>query len=141
MSVTINRGKALDSLNLTPLIDVVFLLLVFFLVASRFAQADRELPVKLPSATSALPMTMEPNEIVVNISQEGNLVVNGEQMTISQLETIIVDAMTQNPLTQSVIIRGDRRVDFQSVVNVLDLCNRLGVPSYKLTTDGDTASS
>ena len=79
MAINIRKGKALEALNLTPLIDVVFLLLIFFLVATRFAQEDRELPVKLPSASNALPMTMEPNEIVINVDAAGGYVVRGNR--------------------------------------------------------------
>ena len=58
MPVAIKKGKALDLFNLTPMIDMVFLLLIFFLVSSEFAKDDaKEMPVDLPSASSALPMT------------------------------------------------------------------------------------
>ncbi|MEZ6091859.1 MAG: biopolymer transporter ExbD [Pirellulaceae bacterium] len=55
-----SKSQATSTLSLTPLIDVVFLLLIFFLVASRFAQEDRRMPIELPSATSATPMTEQP---------------------------------------------------------------------------------
>jgi biopolymer transport protein ExbD len=138
MPIQIQKSRALASLNLTPLIDVVFLLLVFFLVASRFAQEDRELPVQLPSASSAMPMTVEPQEIIVNIDSQGGFFVDGKSLNASALENLLVESLIQNPMSQTVIIRGDGRVDFQSVVTVLDLCNRLGVPSYKITTSNDT---
>ena len=51
MAVRIRKSSVLQSLSLTPLIDVVFLLLVFFLVATRFAEEDRQLDVKLPTAS------------------------------------------------------------------------------------------
>ena len=60
MSVRIQKGKALEALNLTPLIDVVFLLLIFFLVATQFSQDDQQLPIQLPSAKNAVPMTVAP---------------------------------------------------------------------------------
>ena len=53
MAVKIKQGRALAALSMTPLIDVVFLLLIFFLVATRFEQEDRELDVVLPSASEA----------------------------------------------------------------------------------------
>ena len=62
---------------MTPLIDVVFLLLIFFLVASRLSQEDRELDVPLPTAANAMPMTSEAQELVVNIDDQGGIVVNG----------------------------------------------------------------
>ena len=53
MAVKIDKGSALDSLSLTPLIDIVFLLLIFFLVATKFAEEERELAVMLPEASEA----------------------------------------------------------------------------------------
>ncbi len=134
MAIQIQKGRALDALNLTPLIDVVFLLLIFFLVATRFAQEDRELPVQLPAASSAMPMTMEPQELVVNIDQNGVYFVNGSTMDAVGLEKMMSQAVTDNPLNQSVIIRGDRRVALQYVVTVMDLCNKLGIANYKVST-------
>ncbi len=134
MAIQIQKGRALDALNLTPLIDVVFLLLIFFLVATRFAQEDRELPVQLPAASSAMPMTMEPQELVVNIDQNGVYFVNGSTMDAVGLEKMMSQAVTDNPLNQSVIIRGDRRVALQHVVTVMDLCNKLGIANYKVST-------
>lgn len=135
MAIQIKKGKSLDSLNLTPLIDVVFLLLIFFLIATRFAQDDRELPVQLPSAAGAVPMTMEPLELVINIDQSGQYMVQGERTTLERLESILKKAVADNPINQIVIIRGDRNVAFQAVVSVMDLCTRLKVPAYKISTE------
>jgi biopolymer transport protein ExbD len=135
MAIQIKKGIALSALNLTPLIDVVFLLLIFFLVATRFAQDDRELPVQLPSASSALPMTVEPTELVIHINAAGQYLVQGQPTDLSQLESILRKAVSDNPVHQVVVIRADRQVAFQSVVSVMDLCTKLKVPSYKVATD------
>ena len=60
MAVKIRKSMLLQSLSLTPLIDVVFLLLIFFLVATRFAEEERSLEVKLPTASESKPMTFKP---------------------------------------------------------------------------------
>jgi biopolymer transport protein ExbD len=140
MPIKIKKGKALDSLNLTPLIDVVFLLLIFFLVATRFAQDDRELPVQLPSAASAMPMTVEPTELVVNVDAAGQYMILGERMTLEKVESALKRAVTDNPINQMVIIRGDRNVAFPAVVSVMDLCTKLKVPSYKISTESKVGS-
>jgi biopolymer transport protein ExbD len=140
MPIQLKKGKALDSLSLTPLIDVVFLLLIFFLVATRFAQDDRELPVQLPSASSAVPMTMEPSELVVNVDASGQYMVRGERMLLDRVEAILRQAVVDNPINQMVIIRGDRTVAFQAVVAIMDLCTELNVPSYKISTEPQEGS-
>ena len=131
MSFKIQKGKALDSLNLTPLIDVVFLLLIFFLVATQFSQDDQQLPIKLPSAQSAVPMTIEPEELVVR----------GQGVDLATLEGILRQALADNPVQQTVVLRGDKRVEFQTIVSLVDLCNRLKIPSYRFTTASEASAS
>ncbi len=134
MPVELNKGRSLDLLNMTPFIDVVFILLIFFLVAAKFANEDRELPVQLPSAQSAIPMTMEPEVLVVGVNQAGGYVIEGRVLDIESLESRIRKGVSDNPVNQTVVIRGDRRVPFQHVVAVMDICRKANVPSYKVTT-------
>jgi biopolymer transport protein ExbD len=138
MAVKIKRGRALTTLSLTPLIDVVFLLLIFFLVATRFAQEDRELDVVLPVASEAKPMTVQPREVFVNIDHEGNYFVDGKTLTGDEVEAVLRQAATDNPVNQSVIIRADRRVPLDFAVFVMNLCNKVGIYEYRLTTDGNS---
>ncbi|XZE18686.1 ExbD/TolR family protein [Pirellulaceae bacterium SH449] len=138
MTITIRKSKALESLNLTPLIDIVFLLLIFFLVATRFAQEDRELPVQLPSAANALPMTLEPNELIVNVDEAGTYIVQGTAMDLAGVERVVRQAVADNPIQQVVVIRGDKNVRLQAAVTLMDLCAKLKVPSYKISTEPDT---
>lgn len=137
MAVKINKGNALSSLSLTPLIDVVFLLLVFFLVTTRFAQEDYELAVVLPAASDAQPLIVEPKELFVNIDQQGEYVVDGRAMTQEEIEGVLRQAVVNNPVNQSVVIRADKRVQFDHVVAIMNLCNRVGVRDYSVTTMRD----
>jgi biopolymer transport protein ExbD len=137
MAVQINKGRALGALSLTPLIDVVFLLLIFFLVATRFAQEDRELDVVLPSASAAVPLTVQPKELFINIDKDGGFFVDGRTMSCDELRDAIERAVADNPVNQSVIIRADKRVAFDFVVVVMDLCNQVGVHDYSVTTAGN----
>ena len=132
MAVRISQGRVLAALSMTPLIDVVFLLLIFFLVASRLSQEDRELDVPLPTAANAMPMTSEAQELVVNIDDQGGIVVNGELLTLSGLERYLSQALANNPLGQAVIIRADRRVPLQMPVDVMDMCLKCGA-TYSLS--------
>lgn len=126
MSVNFKRGQVLAALSMTPLIDVVFLLLIFFLVASRLSQEDRELDIPLPSAANAMPMTTEPQEIIVNIDEQGELFVNGKYVATEQFEDLLRRSIANNPLGQSVIIRAHRSVPTQTSVSVMDTCLKYG---------------
>ncbi|MDG2222144.1 MAG: biopolymer transporter ExbD [Rubripirellula sp.] len=130
----IKHSTVASTLSLTPLIDVVFLLLIFFLVTSEFEDEERRLNIVLPTATSAVPMTSQPKEVVVDIDQKGDLYLNGQQSNLQELEKWLSVAVANNPTSQSVVIRADRSTAFQPVVSVMDVCNRTGIRDYTVTT-------
>lgn len=134
MSVSIRRSSVAGTLSLTPLIDVVFLLLIFFLVTSKFDEEERRLPIDLPVATSATPMVQKPREVTIDVDREGNLFANGNPMSAEELETTLRRAVANNPTNQTVVIRADAGATFQPVVTVMDLCNRTGIAEYTVTT-------
>ncbi len=136
MAVKINRGNALVALNLTALIDVVLLLLIYFMVASRLNDEERTIDIPLPSAANAMPMTAEPNELVVNIDESGRFVVNDREIKTTELDGLIKRSVVDNPLHPAVIIRADRRVPTQSPVSVMDICVKYDA-DYSLTVAED----
>lgn len=137
MSVNIHKGQSLDSINMTPIIDMVFLLLIFFLVASQFAEEERELEVMLPTASEAQPLTQRPKELFVNIDKNGVFFVENRTMAADELEAVLRQAVVDNPTSQTVVIRADKRVPLDAVVTVMNLCKKVGVRDYPLTTDGE----
>jgi biopolymer transport protein ExbD len=128
------RSPIASTLSLTPLIDVVFLLLIFFLVTSEFEEEERRLEIVLPSATSAVPMTSKPREVIVDIDADGAVYLHGEMTSLEELQRLLVVAVASNPTNQTVVIRADRNTAFQPVVSVMDICNRTGVRDYSVTT-------
>ena len=134
MAVQIKRSSVAGTLSLTPLIDVVFLLLIFFLVTSEFEEEERRLDIVLPTATSAVPMVGKPREIVIDIDEEGEVYMRGQKTTLEDLECLLKASVAQNPTNQSAVIRADRSTSFQPVVSVMDICNRTGISDYSVTT-------
>lgn len=132
--VKIKRSSVASTLSLTPLIDVMFLLLIFFLVTSEFEEEERRLDIVLPSATSAVPMTSKPREIVIDIDDQGQLYMAGQSTSLEELQRMLASAVASNPTNQTVVIRADRGTTFQPVVSVMDVCNRTGVSDYTVTT-------
>ena len=137
MPVTINKGTALSSLSMTPLIDIVFLLLIFFLVNTRFSEEDHELEVMLPTASEAKPLIVKPKEIFINIDAEGTYFVGTEQLKLNELEKMLGEADVNNPMGQTVIVRADKRCQWDSVVAAINACQRAGIPDVRPTTSGD----
>lgn len=121
------------SLNLTPMIDVVFNLLIFFMVASRFADLERQFDVQLPQVASAQPLTGAPDEIVVNVYADSRIIVNREELTGDELLSLLTDAR-QRYAEQTVLLRGDGKADFQQIATVLAVCHKAGIQNYSLAT-------
>lgn len=134
MAIAVKKSSVAGTLSLTPLIDVVFLLLIFFLVTSEFEEEERKLNIVLPTATSAVPMTGKPREIVIDVDADGQVYLRGTPTDLSELESLLAAAVAKNPTNQSAIIRADRSSSFQPVVSVMDVCNRTGISDYSVTT-------
>src|SRR5205823_2432910 len=94
-----------EGIDLTPVIDVVFNLLIFFLVATRFDQEERQLPVTLPEVVQAQPLSMT-QEVVVNITRDGNYFVAQKEYSEADLFSLLQAIRDKNP-HQSVLIRSD----------------------------------
>lgn len=120
-------------INITPIIDMVFLLLIFFLVATKFSDLERDVRVDPPSSRNTRPVTAMAQEIVVNVTAEGRLLVAGAELGFDELEQLLATAVKKNP-RQAVVIRGDKQAMLQLAVNVLDLCERHGIARTYLTT-------
>lgn len=123
----------LEGPNMTPVIDMVFLLLIFFLCATRFDREERELPVRLPLAARAQPLSMPPDEVVVNVTREGRYVVMRQTLTEEQLGELLNEVSLKNPGTQAVQIRGDAETTWEAGVRVMGLCNKANITKYKVT--------
>lgn len=135
MAVQVKRNVAIGSLTITPLIDVVFLLLIFFLVASRFSEEERQLNLNLPTVSEALSVTAPINEIIININAEGKFFIDGQYRQLEQIEQILTRAKTNNPLSQSVIIRADKTTHWDFVITAMNLCKKVGIEDFSATTD------
>jgi biopolymer transport protein ExbD len=134
MALKVKKGKADELMNFTPMIDVVFNLLLFFMVAARFVQEEREVPVQLPSASEARPLTATPSELFVNVNQLGQIFAGNREVTPTELDTFLQQAAINNPNNQTVIIRADKRVPFDFVVTVMNACNKARLFDYKITS-------
>lgn len=109
-----------DAPNLTPLIDVVFLLLVFFLVATTFAKEEVEMDLELPKAKTGQ-ADRDTQLIVVSVAADGAMFVDGRAVTMEALEQKLRAAAARDR-EQEVLIRGDTSVQLGRVVQAFDAC-------------------
>jgi biopolymer transport protein ExbD len=133
MAVNLKKSTAMELMSMTPLIDCVFLLLIFFLVAARFEQEERQLNVKLPAASEAKPLTARPKEVFINIDSQGQYLIQGKIVVSDRLAEILAAASRNNP-TQSVVIRADKNVAWNYVAGAMNACNKAGITDYRVAT-------
>ena len=119
-------------LNLTPMIDVVFLLIIFFMVATSFAEMERDIELELPEVAAASALTAAPKQRVVSVQAEGQISLDGEEVSLLQLTNRLRAARNEYP-ELSVVIRGDASVAFQHVAASLAACKEANVSDLGIT--------
>ena len=120
-------------IEMTPMIDMVFLLLIFFLVATTFQQTEREMQIALPIASSSEPISALLQELVINVDAGGKIIVGGRTLEADALGEMVTSAVANNP-EQKVTIRGDRGTVYANIVTVLDICKGAGIQEPYLDT-------
>ena len=126
-------APASPTLEMTPIIDMVFLLLIFFLVSTTFHQTEREMKIALPEAVSAGPISISLREIIINVGADGEIIVSGRTISADDLRVLIHEAVAANP-DQKVTVRGDRNTLYANIINVLDVCKGAGLQEPFLDT-------
>lgn len=132
MSVRIDKGRLGGGLELTPMIDIVFLLMIFFLVASRLEEADRSIDVVLPQASAARPLTRQPREFIINIDRTGGYFAGATPITLPELTTRLRQLAADNPTGQKVVVRADENVLHKFVVGAMNACVQAGIEDYQV---------
>jgi biopolymer transport protein ExbD len=113
--------------QLAPLVDIVFLLLVFFLVATTYLDEEKDLAVKLPSASNAGGGPGARLErVLVNVREDGTIILEKRPVSREELYRALVEARRANP-NVPVVLRGDLSATHGEIVGVLDLCRRARV--------------
>lgn len=128
-----------DSVNLTPLIDVVFLLLIFFMVSTTFTK-ETHLQIDLPEATGeAQPQNNKQIEILIN--SEGGFAVNGESVINKQISTLklAIEKVSEGNTDLPMVITADANTPYQAVVTAMDAAGQLGFVNLSMTTKNPQA--
>lgn len=116
---------------MTSLIDVVFLLLIFFLVATNFVHRETDHSVMLPESEAGVKAEQAPSRLVVNIREEGTLVVNGVVTPEAELRKMVRDFAAAHP-QRPAVIRADAKVPYRAVMKVFGICRSGGIKRVDL---------
>ena len=129
------RNAPLDEpqLNLTPMIDVVIQLVIFFMVGTQLVDNERKIDIALPQVSQSAPLTETPDEIVVNITKEGDISIGPKTVSAVELKSQLQEAKRRYA-KQAVVIRGDMDCIYQQVMSVVDICKQAGIDNLQVAT-------
>ena len=119
--------------QIAPMVDILLVLLVFFIVTWSFALNENELDVKIPNATNAKPTEQYVGQVVVNVKSDGSLVFNRQPITEGELQKKLADLARLYP-DQAVILRGDDHADYGHIAKVLDICRGANIWNIAFAT-------
>lgn len=112
--------------QIAPMVDILLVLLVFFIVTWNFALNENELDVKIPSATKAKPTEQYVGQVVVNVKSDGTMVFNRKPISPDELENKLSQLAKLYP-DQAVILRGDENVKYDFIVKALDIFRKADI--------------
>lgn len=107
--------------QIAPMVDVLIVLLCFFIVTWNFARKEMELDVKVPTAEHGGDPSLDVNQTVLNVKVDGSLVMNTKPITYEEL-AVKMDALAKINPDYAIILRGDENVPYKYVAKVLDIC-------------------
>ena len=112
--------------QIAPMVDVLLVLLCFFILTWNFARKEMELSVKVPTAENAKEPTLDVNQTVLNLKEDGTMVMNTKPITFDELAVKMKALADLNP-DYAIILRGDENVRYKYVAQVLGVCNGAGI--------------
>jgi biopolymer transport protein ExbD len=119
--------------QLVPIIDVLCVMLIFFVTTYSFARFETEMDVTVPTAKSSSESRRSPGEIIINIRKDGQVVLHRRDISIPELQTILLRVARNFP-DQPVILRADEATPYKSVIAVLDACRQADVWNVSFAT-------
>jgi biopolymer transport protein ExbD len=130
------RGRAPlphPGIQLAPLVDVLLLLLIFFLLTWNAARNENELDVRVPKASAAKEKSAPIGDVVVNVKVDGNVVVNRRTLTAPELSELLKGLVQLNS-EQAVVIRGDEAGAYKNIIGILNICTEAGITNVAFAT-------
>jgi biopolymer transport protein ExbD len=120
-------------LQLAPMLDVVFQLLIFFLVSFEFQRSEMDMKVSVPSAQEGADEKRARGEIIVNVRENGEVIVENQTLTQTQLREKL-SAIAKQHENQPIRLRGDGDCKYQTIVEVIDTCQKAGIWNISFAT-------
>lgn len=128
-----NKKAALPAFQMTSMMDIVFLLLCFFVATSVFSQWEYEVDITLPTAVNGKIPDRLPGEIIINIDGTGSITLNQQKLTAEELRGKLEKLVRYYP-GQPVVLRADKATSYENLMRVIDTCRAADVWNFSLAT-------
>lgn len=125
------------AMQLAPMIDILLLLLSFFIISWQFSRSETELNVSVPTAQEGAEPDQQRGEIIINVLPDGTVRVEGLTVDLIQLHSKL-SAIAKQYKNQPVRIRGDGKVAYQRIVEIIDTCQKAGIWNISFATQRPT---
>ena len=122
-----------SEIDLAPMLDVVFQILIFFVISWQFARFERDMDISVPAAEQTTDRDRQVGEIIINVRKDGTIVLNNLVMSEADLLEKLQSISEAYP-DQAAILRGSSEADFQSIINVLDVIKEAGIWNVAFST-------
>jgi len=126
--------EEMPALNLTSMIDVLFLLIIFFVVGTKFIESEKQLELKLPQVAASDALSAAPEKKVVTVYRDGQITYDRQDVNLEQLTERLAAARTQYRAL-GVLVRGDGSAAFERVANVLNACKQAGIADLSISVE------
>jgi biopolymer transport protein ExbD len=120
------------TLNLTPMIDVILVLIIFFMVATKFAEEERSVEIQIPSVSSRNAAMTAPEPKIVNVHRDGHIALGSRDVTIDELRQRLAAARAEYP-GLNVLVRGDELASHGQMTTVYDACKQAGIAELAIS--------
>jgi biopolymer transport protein ExbD len=125
-----SKRKPYDEINITPMLDLAYVLLIIFIIMTTAAVQGIKVALPTASATQSL---NQPKTKVISVSDDGTVNLDAVPVSMAELERQLQNVVASDPSTP-VILRGDRAVQYDRIMQVLDLCSKVGVSSLGMAS-------
>ncbi|MFI0348599.1 MAG: ExbD/TolR family protein [Chthoniobacterales bacterium] len=125
---------------IAPMVDILLVLLGFFMLTWTFARYETELDVQVPAAKEGKETRRTAGEVIINVKADGSIVMNRRTLSPDELKSTLSQISTLYP-DQAIILRGDEKVDYSHIVHVLDICRAANIWNVAFATSKEAAAS
>jgi len=119
--------------QLAPMIDIIFLLLAFFIVTYQLTDNEKVMEISLPAASEGKAKQRENLEKIINIHADGRIVIDQQEISLDELEQKMGNLVRVNK-SQPIRVRGDEETAYKHVVNVINRCSKAGIWNISFAT-------